>query len=195
MSWKTEDTDACWFSFHQGHSGYAAGWLGTSFAFGLTWVPASHGPASVWYSCGSGSGHEIPRAATFAPHRKNWHPLALHREEEVGVWGVLCCQHVPSSCLFLMISPCYTLEGGSSEDHFFPPHLQVCRECRFNLFHLALLGNPAHPASAGRSPFPPLPQLHTVLLTHLEEVQCSACLVFLICLLLSSNWMDSFSFF
>lgn len=102
------------------------------------------------------------------------------REEESGIWGVLSCKHTPSNCLFLMILPCYALEGGSSEAHFFPPRLQVHSEWCFNFFYLALLGDPAHPASAQRKAFPPPFQLSCSCIDPLGRGSASL-LVFFFC--------------
>lgn len=128
--------------------------LDASFVFVPSQTPVVW--ASVWNSCRYRVVMRgLPaRAATSAAGQTKpgilWNSM---EEKESGLWGVLSCKPASSNCLFPTISPCHTLEGSSSEDHFFPPHLQVPGECHSNLFHLALAGNPAHPASAGRTCF------------------------------------------
>lgn len=136
---------------------YAAGQFGSFFLWGSPQVADRCGWANVWNCCRYQSGREMPtcQGCNFYNSRNiPSHPSELHWRGVPYLGNVflqMCTLWLP------FLNDRSLLCFGRAPLRIISFHL-TCRctsECCFNLFHLALLWNPAHARSAGGNVFLP----------------------------------------
>lgn len=163
---------------------HGAGHLGSFFVLGLLEAQTGMAGQVSTIGAGIGAGVECPPASLQLLHivEQTWHPLELHWWG-AGYLGNVFLQMHTLLCLFLIISPCYALELGLSWGSFPSTSLVGAQRVLLWFIPFNLVADPSPPCVCRENAFHFAFNFHAVLLTHLEEVQCSACLFCLLSLI------------